>query len=115
MARRLISLFTMLGAAAIAHAQGADPTRPPFETGASVAQGVTAPDAPVGLQSIIRRKGGKPAAMINGIVVELGGKVGEARLARVGEDFVVLRGPQGAETLYLTPGITKKSVRKEKR
>lgn len=77
--------------------------------------GATAPEAASGLQSIIRRQAGKPAALINGTLVELGGKVGEARLIRIGENFVVLRGPQGVETLYLTPGIEKKAVKKGKR
>ncbi|MDP3031348.1 MAG: hypothetical protein Q8N33_04645, partial [Rhodocyclaceae bacterium] len=61
-----------------------------------------------GLQSVILRKGGKPAALINGSVVELGGKVGEARLIRINEDKVVLRGPQGDETLRLIPAAEKK-------
>ncbi|WP_126446996.1 MSHA biogenesis protein MshK [Sulfuricystis multivorans] len=113
MARRLISLLPMLWFCAGAQAQGADPTRPPFDSGPA-AQSGAAQEAASGLQSILRRKAGKPAAMINGTVVELGGKVGEARLTRIGEDFVVLRGPQGIETLYLTPGV-KKTPRKEKR
>jgi len=115
MVRRLIPILLVSSLAAAAYAQGADPTRPPYETAAPLAQGQPQPAPPGGLQSIMRRKGGKPAAMIDGVVVELGGKVGEARLIRIGEDFVVLRGPQGVETLYLTPGIAKKSVRKEKR
>lgn len=66
-----------------------------------------------GLQSVILRKGGKPAALINGTVVELGGRVGESRLVKVSEDHVVLRGPQGDETLRLTPAAEKKPVRNE--
>lgn len=114
MARRLILASSLCCVCAMAQAQGADPTRPPFEPNAALA-GATAPEAASGLQSIIRRKAGKPAALINGALIELGGKVGEARLIRIGEDFVVLRGPQGVETLYLTPGIEKKAVRKGKR
>lgn len=115
MARRLILALSSCCACALAQAQSADPTRPPFEPNAAAAAGATAPEAVSGLQSIIRRKAGKPAALINGSLVELGGKVGEARLIRIGEDFVVLRGPQGVETLHLTPGIEKKAVRKGKK
>lgn len=115
MVRRLIFCLPLLGLPALLLAQGVDPTRPPFDVGVTMGKDVATPDAASGLQSILRRKGGKPAAMINGELVELGGKVGEARLTRIGEDFVVIRGPQGVETLYLTPGIAKKSVRKEKR
>jgi len=48
-------------------------------------------------------------------MVELGGKVGEARLVRIGDDFVVLRGALGNEILRLTPDVEKKVVRKEKK
>jgi MSHA biogenesis protein MshK len=104
--------------ASIGHGQLADPTRPP------VALTAPAPDAPAaeaasGLQSVIMRKNGKPAALINGEVVELGGKLGEARLVKISEDAVVLRGPQGEETLRLTPAAEKKvgagaTVKKDK-
>lgn len=113
MARRLIPALPLCVVCALVQAQGVDPTRPPFEPNAAITAAV--PEAASGLQSIIRRKAGKPAALINGALVELGGKVGEVRLIRIGEDFVVLRGPQGVETLYLTPGIEKKAVRKGKR
>ncbi len=115
MARRLIPTMLMFVVCTGVLAQGTDPTRPPFETGLAAQPGVTMPEPTTGLQSIIRRKAGKPAALINGALVELGGKVGEARLIRIGEDSVVLRGPQGIETLYLTPGVEKKAVRKGKR
>lgn len=113
MARRLIASL-LLCAAGAALAQGADPTRPAIDTGIS-APGMAAAPAPAGLQSIIQRSSGKPAALINGVMVELGGKVGEARLVRVGDDFVVLRGAMGNEILRLTPDVEKKVVRKEKK
>ena len=86
-----------------------DPTRPPaaFKTSASTpAAGAAAAPAP-GLQSIVRRQGARSAAIINGTYVEIGGKIGEARLERVGEDSVDLRSATGRETLYLTPGVGK--------
>lgn len=116
MARRLIPclLLTLL-ASGMAQAQGTDPTRPAIDTGA-VAAGSAAPaESTAGLQSIIQRRNGRPAALINGTVVELGGKVGEARLVKIGEDHVVLRGMSGTETLRLTPGVEKRAVRKEKK
>lgn len=92
-----------------ATAQLADPTRPAHDVAAPAGAAADAASAS-GLQSIIRRKGGKPAALINGTVVELGGRLGEARLIRIGEDFAVLRGPLGDETLRLTPALEKKTA-----
>ena len=113
MARRLTLLLPLFISCA-ALAQSADPTRPAIDTGVS-APGVAAAPATAGLQSIIQRRNGKPAALINGAMVELGGKVGEARLVRIGDDFVVLRGALGNEILRLTPDVEKKVVRKEKK
>lgn len=87
-------------------AQGlSDPTRPP-----DAVVGPTAGTAPSGLQSIIRRQSAKSGAVINGVYVELGGKVGDATLERIGEDSVELRSASGRETMYLTPGVGKKIV-----
>lgn len=95
-------------AAGQAHAQLSDPTKPPAAIAAPAGPSAGTP-APVsaGLQSIIRRQGGKPAALINGEVVELGGMVGEAKLVKVGEDHVVLKGADGEETLRLIPAAEK--------
>lgn len=113
MARRLIALLPLfLSCAALA--QSADPTRPAVDTGIA-APGMAAASAPAGLQSIIQHRNGKPAALINGAVVELGGKVGEARLVKIGDDFVVLRGALGNEILRLTPDVEKKTARKDKK
>jgi hypothetical protein len=112
MARRLILALALM-TPAWAPAQSADPTRPAIDAGSAAAPGMAAPAAAGGLQSIIRRRDGRPAALIDGRVVELGGKVGDARLVRIGEDFAVLRGAQGSETLRLTPGVEKKAVKKE--
>jgi hypothetical protein len=90
-----------------------DPTRPPaivIEAATAPTARPTAAAAPSGLQSIIRRQGARPAAVINGTYVELGGRVGEARLERVGEDSVDLRTATGRETLFLTPGVGKRIV-----
>ncbi len=116
MAGRLMpAMLLMLLASGALQAQNADPTRPAIDVGAVTAGGAAPAEAAAGLQSIIQRKHGRPAALINGTVVELGGKVGEARLVKIGDDHVVLRGALGSETLRLTPGIEKKAVRKEKK
>ena len=63
-----------------------------------------------GLQVVIMRINCKPVTLIDGNVVKLGDPVGEAKLVRIknNEDAVVLRGPQGNETLRLTPAAEKK-------
>lgn len=106
--KRLLPLLALLGWSGAACAQLADPTRPLVDgglPGAGVPAGGT---AATGLQSVILRKNGKPAALINGEIVELGGKVGEYRLIKVSEDAVVLKGPGGEETLRLMPAAQKK-------
>lgn len=112
MAGRLITLiagFLVASAwASIGHGQLADPTKPPAALAAPAPDAPAAGAAAVGLQSVIMRKNGKPAALINGEVVELGDKLGEAKLVKITEDAVVLRGPQGEETLRLTPAAEKK-------
>lgn len=99
----------------VATAQGlADPTKPP----AGMDKPATAPAeaggeqaaAAAGLQTIIRRHGAKPAAVINGEYVVLGGRVGDARLVKIGEDSVTLKSATGMEILRLAPGIEKSPV-----
>lgn len=90
-----------------AAAQLSDPTRPPAFDAASGEMGVAAA-SDGGLQSVILRQNGRPAALINGEVVELGAKLGDARLVKVNEDSVVLLGPAGRETLRLMPAAEKK-------
>lgn len=107
MACRLNAILIALcaGIAASASAQALpDPTRPPGGVEAGSAEA-----ADSGLQSIIRPNGGKPRALINGEVVTLGGKLGESRLVAINEDNIVLLNSDGSrDTLYLTPGISKK-------
>lgn len=103
-------LAWVAGSGAVAHAQGlGDPTRPAIGEGASVAgeTGKTRIDAPAGLQSIIRRKGARPAAIVNGQLVELGGKVGESKLVQINDGDIVLQGPAGREEMKLTPAVEK--------
>jgi MSHA biogenesis protein MshK len=100
-------LTTSAGAADVSPALD-DPTRPPA--------GVVGPDGnastagSVGLTSVMLPKKGKAAAVIDGQVVEIGGKVRDARLVRVSETSAVLEGPDGIERLYLTPDVEKKMI-----
>ncbi len=92
-----------------------DPTRPAasFVTGPAVADGTGAavPSAGGRLRSIkMPRRGGKPVAIIDGQVVGIGDKVGEARLIRLTGSEAVLESASGRETLFLTPDVTKKPV-----
>jgi len=94
-----------------AWAQQEDPTRPPAQAGAPARDATSAVAAPAatGLQSVILSRDGKgrPAAVIHGAVVQLGGMVGEARLVKVAEDHVVLLGAEGRATLRLMPAAEK--------
>ena len=100
----------LLGTVSSAFAQGlADPTRPATAAAGPAAEAEAGQGAAAnGLQTIIRRAGAKPAAVINGEYVVLGGRVGDAKLVKVGEDSVVLQGPTGKEEMRLLPGIEKK-------
>lgn len=107
-----------LAAASLAFAQAvSDPTRPPAAmepTPASTGAGTAAGVAASGFQAVILRQGRKPVAVINGQMVELGGKVNDATLVRLSESEAVLQGPSGREVLQLTPAAEKSSNLKHK-
>lgn len=97
--------LALLAAMAVARAQAlADPTRPPAALG-NPATGVGENPAATGLHTIIRSNCGKPAAIINGEYVMLGGHVGDARVVKIDEDSVTLKSATGRETLKLMPGV----------
>lgn len=102
--------LALLAALSVAQAQGlADPTRPP----AASASGGAAPAveaAPTGLQAIIVSNCGKPAAIINGEFVLLGGRVGEGRLVKIADDSVTVKTGATREILKLIPGVEKKEA-----
>lgn len=115
MADRMTFAWILLLACGSCLAQEADPTRPPAFAGAPGA--VAAAAGPV-LQSVIlpRGKGRKPAAIISGERIELGGRYGEWRLARLSESEAVLVGTAGRQVLRLTPEAAKRSApRQEQR
>jgi MSHA biogenesis protein MshK len=83
-----------------------DPTRPAGTAdGAAVSD---APAAPVGLQAVLLRPGGKSVAIINGQTVSIGDKVGDSRLVSLNAQEAVLSGPNGREVLKLAPAADKK-------
>lgn len=91
-----------------------DPTRPAIGIPAAAEAGTGAGNAPQpsvkeGLQSVIISPQ-RRAAVINGITVELGGKVGDATLVDVRESSVVLQSAQGKRVLELFPGVRLKKV-----
>lgn len=87
----------------------ADPTRPPATASEPAATGAAAIPASGGLQTVIVGRGHKPMAVINGIMVGLGEKVGDATLVKLTESEAVLQGPAGREVLHLLPGVSKKT------
>ena len=101
------------GAVRLACAQSdatlADPTRPPLTVSEPVAAGAVDAVTPSGLQTIIVGRGRKPMAVINGIMVGLGDKIGEATLVKLSESEAVLVGPAGREVLQLLPDVAKKT------
>jgi MSHA biogenesis protein MshK len=83
-----------------------DPTRPPAALAVEAPEGggegaVTQVHQ---LQTVIISPTRK-AAIINGILVELGAKYGEAVLTKVAEDEVVLRSGDSREVLKLHPAV----------
>ena len=94
-------------APAIAAAQAqieTDPTRPPAVVTAEVPQGAAPANQ---LQSVVISPT-RRAAIINGQVVELGGKYGDAVLMRVAENEVVLKSGDSQQVLKLHPSVDMK-------
>jgi MSHA biogenesis protein MshK len=118
MAQRLIVALCTLAAlaagssasqAALAQAL-ADPMRPPATPGPSPAQGAgDAEKAAARLQSVLISPA-RRVAVIDGRVVQLGERVGDARLVAISESQVVLQRANGRETLKLNPVVEKKPV-----
>jgi len=114
MALSLKPALLLLLCSTVAQAQGAtatinDPTRPPATFIAAPTVTGTA-EAGGRLRSVKIPRGGRPTAVIDGQVVRLGEKVGEARLVRLTESEAVLESAAGRETLHLTPDVIKKPV-----
>lgn len=113
MMRRHLFFFLLAGFAGLTPvlAQVPDPTRP---AGMSLTPEGGEFAAPVesGVQTVILRRGGKSAAVINGQYVEAGGMVGDKRVLKITESEVVLKGESGREVIKVTPAIEKVPARK---
>jgi MSHA biogenesis protein MshK len=102
-----IGVFCALSAAVVPlHAENLpDPTRPPGDvitaTGAGHGRGV---ESSSGLRSIIISDT-RRAAIIDGKTVELGGRLGNARLVEVNPGSVVLQRGNNRQVLSLFPGV----------
>jgi len=86
-----------------------DPTRPPvgFGTGAADAESDAA--GGIRLQSVMISPS-QSAAIINGVMVRLGEKYGDAVLVRVAESEVVLRSGSAQQVLKIHPGVEKHEI-----
>ena len=107
-----VSVFCLLSSvlSPLAAEELPDPTQPPagiyaLSSGRGAAEStIIATPASNGLHSIIISPN-RRAAIINGEVVELGEKVGSARLVEVSESGVVLQSERGRKELALFPGV----------
>jgi hypothetical protein len=103
----LIAAMLLFPVAVSAQGITIDPTRPPV--------GYLATEADAGeggglmLQSVMISPTQK-AAIINGVLVKLGAKYGDAVLTRVAENEVVLRSGGVNRVLKLYPGVDKRDV-----
>jgi len=93
---------------ALAAAQMRDPTRPPPGLGGEPVGVARAPSGGPVLQSVILSPT-RRAAIISGQLVERGAHYGDAQLADVGHDYVVLRNAAGMlQVLKLYPAVEKR-------
>ncbi len=86
-----------------------DPTRPAIGLAVEAPEGAAAAGGGNQLQSVMISPT-RRSAIINGAVVELGGKYGDAVLMRVAEDEVVLRSGDSRQVLKLHPAVKKVDI-----
>ena len=82
-----------------------DPTRPAIGVAVEAQEGAVTSQ----LQTVVIAPG-RNAAIINGVMVKIGEKYGDAVLERVTEDRVVLRSGAARQELRLHPGVEKVSL-----
>jgi len=102
----LVVLAGAFGGASAQEQIATDPTRPPAAFAAEAPRGAVAGSQ---LQSVMISPT-RRAAIINGVVVELGGKYGDAVLMRVAEDEVVLKSGDSRQVLKLHPAVEKVAI-----
>lgn len=98
-------MLALMPAAALAQAMN-DPTRPPAGLGAAAEAEGDAGGA-IRLQSVMISPTQK-SAIINGVMVRLGEKYGDAVLVGVAESEVVLKSGAVRQVLKLHPGVVKR-------
>lgn len=86
-----------------------DPTRPPLPAPRAPGPVVPAAEPDLVLQSVLLSHGGS-YAIINGRLVALGGRIGDARVVQITEDEVVVESDGQWRTLKLYPGVRKGAV-----
>lgn len=96
----LMGTMCMSGASAWAQIT-VDPTRPPTLVAVPAPEGA----APANQLQSVMISPTRRAAIINGSLVELGAKYGDAVLMRVAEDEVVLRSGSSQQVLKLHPAV----------
>lgn len=102
---KLSQIFSLFLASTAALANG-DPTQPPSAFIEPSRGGAIDAGTSVGLQSVIlHRKSKKSLAMIDGQMYAVGDLVGDARIVKITERFVLLDGPKGEEKMQLTPEV----------
>lgn len=107
MMQRTFVFLMISNITAVSLAQVPDPTRPAGAVPGmevSTAAGAVERGAQV---VIVRSKGQKSAAVVNGQYVEVGGKVDGKRVLKITESGVVLKGDGGREVIRITPAIEK--------
>lgn len=113
--RSSIMAVLALGLASAASAEVlTDPTRPPVgmsgnASGAPWETKTETPDAPL-LQSVILHNGAEPRALVNGEWLRQGQTFGDLKILKIMADRVVIRGPQGRQTLKMTPDVEMSAV-----
>lgn len=108
--RRALLVFAVCGTSAFAQSGAlVDPTRPPSVD--TLPQAATAPRPGPRLQSVLISPN-RRVAVIDGNAVGIGGKVGDATVASISEDAVVLKyADRRSETLQLITAVDKKERR----
>lgn len=86
-----------------------DPTRPPVGFGTGAADTESDAAGGIRLQSVMISPS-QSAAIINGVMVRLGEKYGDAVLVRVAESEVVLRSGSAQQVLKIHPGVEKHEI-----
>ena len=103
--RLIVSVFGLLMPVFCCAEELPDPTRPPAIIAMpAIAESGAGDSQLTGLRSIIISKT-RRAAIIDGKLVELGGKHGDAKLVEVNEGSVILRGAQGRQVMTLFPDV----------